>query len=193
MIKLLKYRAALISIMFGLFGGALSKLLDIDEMAGYYTALASLIALVVSLLISFLLKGTWKRAVRNNVKIISIVLFFGLIVTIYMHTKYFIECTFQYKDFDGHKSYYVNGSEYTEQAKKFKRNNPQIQSDDDLIREGFGSPAEKSKVWTPDSIQKNVLKLITSYSLLVIFFVSIISILLEVLTLHYGRSTAKSF
>lgn len=192
MIKLLQYKAALIAVLFGLFGSALSKLLDIDEMASYYTALAGLIALIVNLLVSFLLTGRWSRTLKNNVKIICLLLFTALIITLFIHTKYFLECTFAYKDFDEKQSYYVKGDEYSAVALNFKKEHPYIQSDADLIREGFGSPENKALVWTPESINKNTLSLITSYSLLVIFVVGLISVLLEVLIGHYKKSTTRN-
>lgn len=191
MIKLLKYRAALLTVMFGLFGGAISKLLVIDEMTGYYTALASIIALVVNLLVSFLLKGRWNTRLKNNIKIICFALFIALVGFLYMHTKYFIENTFPYSDFENNVSYHVKGSEYTLAAKKFKAEHQYIESDADLVREGFGSPEEKGKVWTQESIDKNWLRLVLSYSLIVIFFVGLVSVLIEVLISQYGKSTEK--
>jgi hypothetical protein len=193
MIKILHYRAALISALFGLFGSALSKLLVIDEMTWYYTALASLIGFVVNLLVSFLLKGRWNKGMKNYTKLVCLLFFLGLITTVYMHTKYYIECTFPYSGYDDKLTYYVKGTEYTPMAIKFKQENPHIVSDADLIREGFGSPSEKEKVWTEESINNNKLKLITSYSLIVIFFVGIISILIEVLMGHYNKATTKTF
>lgn len=192
MIKLLKYRAALLTVLFGLFGGAISKLLVIDEMAWYYTALASIIALVVNLLVSFLLKGRWNTQVKNYTKITSILLFLALIVTVFLHTKYFIEGTFTYRGYDNEISYYVKGNEYTPVAIEFKKANPYVQSDSDLIREGFGSPDEKYKAWTEESINETKLKLISTYSLIIIFFVGLISILIEVLMGHYGKATGKT-
>lgn len=191
MIKLLQYRAALLAVLFGLFGGAISKLLVIEELTGYYTALASVIALVVNLLVSFMLKGRWSTKLKNNVKKICLFMFIGLVGFLYMHTKYFIEYTFPYADFENNIGYYVKGSEYTRTAKIFKEQHPYIESDGDLVREGFWSPEEKGKVWTQDSIDKNWLRLILSYSLVVIFFVGLISILIEVLVSQYGKSTEK--
>jgi hypothetical protein len=193
MIKLLQYRAALISALFGLFGSALSKLLVIDELTLYYTALSSVLALVVNLLVSFLLKSKWNASMRNYTKLICILCFLGLIATVYIHTRYFMAGTFPYRDYDDKVSYYVKGYEYSYSAKEFKDAHPYIGSDADLIREGFGSPAEKDKVWTVQSIDKTRLRLISSYSLIVIFFVGIISILIEVLVGHYNKATAKTF
>lgn len=192
MIKLLKYRAALLGVLFGLFSNGLSQLFPIDGMTGYYTALASLLALVVNMLVSFLLKGQWNKAMRNRVKITSVVLFFGLIAAVCLHTKFFHDCTFPYEDFDGKVTYYIKGDEYTPLAKEFIRTHPVIQSDEDLIREGFLAPENRDVVWTKDSIKKNTFKLAFSYGLFVLVFVSIVSILTEVLAGRYGKTTTKT-
>lgn len=191
MIILLKYRAIFIGLLFGLFGGALTKLLAIDELAFYYTALASIIAIVVNLMVSFMLKGKWNTHVKYSVKAVCIFLFLALIIALYSHTNYFLRGTFPYRDFEDQVSYYIKGNEYTPIAKKFIEENPYIQSDEDLIREGFGSPDEKDKVWTQASINSNWMKLLTSYSLVIMFFVALVSILLEILISKYGKSTKK--
>lgn len=192
MIKLLQYRAALVSVLFGLFGGAVSNLWVIEEISWLYSGIASITGLSVNLLVSFLLKGKWTRIMKNNTKLACIILFIALVGTLYLQTKYFLERTFAYQDHDNVVTYYVKGTEYTPFAKAFKLANPEIVSDADLIREGFGSPAEKGKVWTPDSINDSWLKLISTYTLFVIFFVSLISILIEVLVGQYGKATSKS-
>lgn len=191
MISLLKYRAALIAVIFGLFGGAISHLLKIEELTFYYTALASIIALVVNLMVSFMLKGKWNTHVKYSLKAVCLFLFAGLILILYTHTRYFLEGTFPYKDFEDQVSYYIKGTEYTPAAKAFKLENPYIHSDEDLIREGFGSPEEKDKVWTQESINSMWMKLITSYCLIVILFVALISVLIEILMTKYGKSTKK--
>lgn len=191
MIILLKYRAIFIGLLFGLFGGALTKLLAIDELAFYYTALASIIAIVVNLMVSFMLKGKWNTHVKYSVKAVCIFLFLALIIALYSHTNYFLRGTFPYRDFEDQVSYYIKGNKYTPIAIKFIEENPYIQSDEDLIREGFGSPDEKDKVWTQASINSNWMKLLTSYSLVIMFFVALVSILLEILISKYGKSTKK--
>ncbi|WP_026968065.1 hypothetical protein [Algoriphagus terrigena] len=191
MISLLKYRAALIAVIFGLFGGAISHLLKIEELTFYYTALASIIALVVNLMVSFLLKGKWNTHTKYSLKAVCLFLFAGLILILYTHTRYFLEGTFPYKNFEGQVSYYIKGTDYTPIAKDFKKENPYIQSDEDLMREGFGSPDEKDKVWTQDSINKVWMKLITSYCLVVILFVALVSVLIEILMTKYGKSTKR--
>ena len=192
MIKFLKSRAALIGVMFGLFGGGLSQLLVVDEMTKYFNALASLLALLISLMVSFLLQGKWNRGLRNKIKAISIALFIGFIAAISFHTMNFTDCTFLYTDFDGNSSYYIKGNIYTTEALKFKKENKHINSDEQLVREGFISPEYKDQVWTPASIQYNKMKLYISYSLVIIFFVSLVSVLLEVLVGHYQKSILKT-
>ncbi|MBD8489938.1 hypothetical protein IFO69_14370 [Echinicola sp. CAU 1574] len=191
MIKLLKYRAALLGVLFGLFGGAISQLLAIEEMTLYYTALASIIGLVVNLMVSFMLKGRWSTKMKNTIKVVCVILFVGLVATLFLHTKFFIEGTFSYSDFEDKVSYYIKGSEYTNVAKKFKEENPYVESDEDLISEGFGSPEERDKVWTQESINRNWMRLLTTYSLIIIFFVALVSILIEVLMGKYGKTTSK--
>ncbi|MDN3687452.1 hypothetical protein [Cyclobacterium jeungdonense] len=192
MIKLLQYRAALVTVMFGLFGGAISNFLVIEEYSWIYFGLASILGLTVNLLVSFLLKSRWSKGIKNNIKMVCIFLFTAMVVNLYMHTKFFLERTFAYRDFNNEVTYYVKGTEYTSLAKAFKLANPQIESDADLIMEGFGSPLEKGKVWTEASIIESWLKLISSYALFIIFFVALISILIEVLMGQYGKTTAKS-
>lgn len=192
MIRLLQYRAALVTVMFGLFGGAISNWLVIEEYSWLYFGIASILGLTVNLLVAFLLKSKWSKGIKNNIKLVCIFLFTALVVNLYMHTKFFLERTFAYKNFDDEVVYYVKGTEYTPLAKAFKLANPEIVSDADLIMEGFGSPLEKGKVWTEASIIESWLKLISSYALFIIFFVGLVSVLIEVLTGQYGKSTAKS-
>ena len=192
MIEFLKSRAALIGALFGLFGGVLSKLLVINEMSSYYSALASLLSLIISLMVSFLLKGKWNRALRNKLKLISLALFTGFIASIYLHTMNFKGSTFPFTDFQGNTQYYIKGDVYKPAALEFRKENVQIDSDGDMIREGFGSPDEKDKAWTQKSIDDNELKLVFSYSLVILFFVSLVSVLIEVLVGHYHKFTLKT-
>lgn len=192
MIKFLQYRAALLTVLFGLFGGALSKLLVIDDFTWLYPAIASLIALTVSLMVSFLLKGRWSKKLKNNIKIACIILFVAFLTTLFLHTKFFIETTFASSDYDGEVTYHVKGNEYTSAAMEFKQSHSYIESDDDLVREGFGLEDGKDKVWTKESIVKNQVKLISTYILTTMFFVALISILIEVLMGQYGKSTRKT-
>ena len=88
MIAILKYRVLLITILFGAFGGALSLLLKIEDLKTYYPSLAILIALTVSLLISFLIKAKWNIRLRNQLKAISVVLFILFLAAAVLHTYY---------------------------------------------------------------------------------------------------------
>lgn len=188
MLVLLKLRVAFITLLFGLFGSALSLLLKIDELKNYYPALAALIALCVSFLISFLLKNKWNISFRNKIKKIAFLLFVLFLISSFIHTYFFINSVFKYKDFSGNISYYVKGSEYTQAAIKCRKEHPNISSDAAMIVNCFESPEEKTEAWTEESINRNTLLLIISYCFVIIFFVGTISLLTEVLASKYSKS-----
>ena len=155
MVTFLKLRVVFITLLFGLFGGALSYLLKIDEMQSYYPSLAALIALCVILMISFLIKAKC------------------------------INSVFKYRDFNGDVSYYVKGRVYTEAAIKCRKDHPKITSDAAMMVACFESPEEKTEAWTEESINNNIFLLITSYCLVIIFFVGTVSLLTEILASKY--------
>ncbi|MRG46625.1 hypothetical protein GFS24_15990 [Chitinophaga sp. SYP-B3965] len=178
----LRARVLVVTLLFTIFGQALTKLLKIDEMAAYYESLAPLLALVISLLISLFIKGRKTKTLARNIKIAAGVMFVCLLVAVGFYTQLFIKSTFKFKGFDSNTvSYYVKGSKdaYSASALEFKKKHPVITSDDDLIREGFGGPEHKSKAWTEDSIQQNLLNLILGYCMVVMLFAGIISLLCE--------------
>lgn len=192
MIKFLQYRAAFLTVLFGLFGGAVSKLLVIDDFTWFFPAVASLIALTVNLLVSFLMKGRWEKKLKNHIKITCVLLFIAFMTSMFFYTKFIIEDTFATLDFDGKVTYHVKGDIYTDAALEFKKKFPYIESDDDLVREGFGLVGGKNKVWKSESIKKNQFKIGFTYILTIMFFVALISILIEVLMGVYGKSTRKT-
>ncbi len=190
--KLLKARVLVITALFGLFGFALPKLLEMDELQSYYNALTPLLALVVSFLISFMLKAKWSIKLRNTLKMISVLVFVLLLGIVFLHTHLYIKDTFRYSDFEGNVgTYYVKGNVYTARAKQFLSEHPEFESDSELVKEGFGGPEGKNLVWTQESINNNILWLITSYSLLVIILVALLSMILEILVLNYSKSNKK--
>ncbi len=190
MVAFLKLRVVFITLLFGLFGGALSYLLKIDELQSYYPALAALIALCVSLLISFLIKGRWTVVFRNKIKKMSAILFSLFLIAAFIHTYLFINSVFKYKDFTGEVSYYVKGSVYTEAALKCKKDHPKITSDAAMMYACFESPEEKTEAWTEESINNNVFMLIVSYCAVILFFVGTVSLLTEILASRYSSKKA---
>ena len=191
MIQLLKYRVLFITLLFGLFGGALSLLLKIDEMQAYYPALASLIALCVSLLISFLIKSRWNTHFRNKLKLVATVLFVFFLIAAALHTSYFLNNTFKYEGFGGKTAYYVKGSVYTPAALKCRKDHPVITSDAAMLELCFEGTGGKGQAWTEQSINNNVLTLIVSYCTVILFFVAVVSLLVEILVLKYDKSNKK--
>lgn len=188
MIVLLKLRVVLITLLFGLFGGALSLLLNVDELHDYYAGLAALIALCVSLLVSFLIKAKWNVAYRNQLKKVSALLFFLFIIAAFMHTYLFINSVFKYKDFDNNISYYVKGTVYTQAALNCRKDHPTISSDAAMMVNCFESPENKGDAWTEESINNNTVLLIISYCMVIMFFVGTVSLLGEILAARYSKS-----
>ena len=189
MVTILKYRVAFITLLFGLFGGALSLLLKVDELQNYYPSLAMLIALSISLLISFLIKAKWNVSFRNTLKKVATILFLLFLVAAFFHTYFLINSVFKYKDFDHNTSLYVKGSELTAAAIKCRKDHPTITSDAAMMTTCFEGPESKADAWTQDSINNNIMKLIISYCMVILFFVSTISLLAEVLSSKYTKTT----
>ena len=188
MISILKYRVIFITLLFAIFGQALTRLLEVDEMKAYYQSLAPLLALAVSLLLAFIIKGKWTQKTRNILKIAASVLFGFLLIGVFMYTRLFLKATFQFRDVKGNVAYYVKGDSksYTQPALEFKKNNPNISSDSEMIRMGFEGPHNKRYAWTEDSISDNILWLITGYCLVVLLFAGLVSLLTEILSLRYS-------
>lgn len=194
MASLLKFRVAFITLFFGIFGSALTLLLQIDEMESYYRALAPLLALVISLFISFMIKMRWNTKTRNKLKIIVSVLLTLLLLSVFFYTRLFLKATFPFRDANDNLAYYVKGDKnsYTQLALDFKKNNPAITSDSELIRNGFEGPHNKRFAWTEESISNNILLLIAGYCIVIILFTGIVSLLSEILVLKYPKSTKRS-
>lgn len=193
MVSFLKYRVVFITLLFSLFGGALSLLLKIDEMQTYYPALAALIALSVSLLVSLLTKGKWTTSFRKKIKVAATVLFLLFLATIAFHTYYFINNTFKFVNFGGKVAYHVKGSTYTDAALRCRADHPsEITSDAKMLELCFEGLPGKTDAWPEDSIKQNVFKLIASYSVVILFFVATISLLTEVLASKYTRHKQRT-
>jgi amino acid transporter len=194
MASLLKFRVVFITLLFGIFGSALTLLLQIDEMESYYRSLAPLLALVISLFISFMIKMKWNIKTRNKLKIIVSVILLMLLISIFFYTRLFLKATFPFRDINDKVAYYVKGNKdsYTQVALDFKAKNPSITSDAELIRNGFEGPHNKRFAWTEESISNNILNLIAGYCIVIILFTGIISLLSEILVLKYPKSTKKT-
>ena len=190
MIKLIKYRIAIITLLFGVFGKALSSILGIQDLQVQYIGIACLIAFIINLLTSFLLKRTWKKKVRSVLQIISLLLFLMLIISIAFHIYYFQEHTFAYYGFKDEKSLYIKGDEYTRLGDSLKAAHPYAQ-DGDLLKCCLGGPQGASTLWVPSTITMNTLILLASYGCIIIFFSFLVSMLVEILSLKYPVTSMK--
>jgi len=192
MLKLLKSRVVLVTALFAAFGGALSKLLKIDEMEGYYVALTSLIALLTTLLISFLLKGVWSKKRKKTLQIILSITSVLFIISALYHTNVFLTKTISYHHpKDRPASYLVKGKNYSVEGVRRKALYPDY-NDDEILYQALGGPTGKTHLWDQSDINANTFALITSYVLLVIFFSGSTFALLEILSSQYAKSTARN-
>lgn len=189
MITLLKYRVLLVTFLFGAFGGALSLLLKIEDLKTYYPSLAVLIALTVSLLISFLIKARWETGFRNKLKVAATLLFVLFLVSAFVHTYLIINRTIEVREFDT-MSRYVTG-DYSAAGLAYIKAHP-TQTDKEALYNEFGGAEGVPIYWTPTSINNNILLLIITYCAVVLFFVACISLLAEILSGKYGKRGKKA-
>lgn len=190
MVTIIKYRILLITVLFGAFGGALSLLLKIEDLKSYYPSLAILIAFSVSLLISFLIKAKWSTHLRNQLKVIVAIVFFLFLATAFLHTYYIIGKTFEYRNFD-EVDRYVKG-DYSAAALTYKKKHPDL-TDEEALYDDFGGVSGISIYWTPQSVNKNILILIISYCMVILFFVACVSLLTEILAGRYSKSSKRIY
>lgn len=196
MVKLLKYRAYFITVVFGLFGMGLSTLLRIDELKFLYTSIALLISLVISLMVSFFLKLKRNTKTKNRLKLISLVLFLFLLTVFFLFIQAYNTRTFSYHDNEASTlTYYVKGKTLQPMSKQYSQlyldQKKEYISDEKLVAK-FGGPLKADQVWTSDSIKSNRMYLIVTYIIVVLFFVSLVCMLTEILVLWYPKSTARS-
>jgi hypothetical protein len=187
--KVLIKRAAYITLLFGLFGGALTLLLKIEVMQAYYPALASLIGLLVSLLVSFVIIGKRGTKIRNRFKIAAILLFMLFILCALLHTNLIITRTFEYNEFD-ETNRYVKG-DYSERGLVEKKKYPML-TDEQLLYKKMGGVDGIEILYAKASVDQNIFLLIISYCGVVIFFVAAITFLTEVLAEVEGRKKRKT-
>ncbi len=185
---LLKSRVAQVTLLFGVFGGALGKLLKIDEMEGYYMGLTSLVALVISLLISFLLKGRWSLKTKRTLQVVLAVASVLFIAAALFHTYVFLNKTYPYRTPGGQSAVYlVKGEKLSLEGMALKKKYVN-QTENEILFYHLGGPNQKAHLWEQAEINTNTFLLIASYVLLVVFFSATTFALLEILAIKYGGS-----
>lgn len=177
-LDVLNNRVTYITIIFGLFGGALSFLLKIEDMKTYYPALASLIALVVSLLVSLLIKGKRDRKSRKRLNVWALILFILFLGFAALHTNYVITKTFEYQEFD-EANRYIKGN-YSQTALELKKKYSHL-SDSQILYQKMSGVDSIKQFWTPESVDMNVFILIATYCGVVLCFVAVITLVTELL------------
>jgi hypothetical protein len=177
-LEILNNRVTYITLIFGAFGGALSLLLKIEELKTYYPSLSILIALLVSLLVSLLIKGKRGPKVRNRFKIAALVLFVLFLICAIQHTRYIINKSFEYHEFD-ETNRYVKGI-YSDSGLATKKRYPSL-NDEQILYQKMGGADGIKIFWTPVSVDNNIFLLVVSYCGIVLFFVASITFFLELL------------
>lgn len=177
-IQILNNRVTYITLLFAAFGGALSFLLKIEDMKTYYPALASLIALVISLLVSLLIQGKKDRKRMQRIKLSAVILFILFLGFAAVHTKYVITKTFEYHEFDA-LNRYVKGN-YSDTALALQKRFPQL-TDEQILYQKMSGVDSIKHYWTSESVDSNIFMLIVTYCLLVLCFVASVTLMTEVL------------
>jgi hypothetical protein len=185
MTAILTKRVAFITLIFGAFGGALTLLLKIQEMQSYYPALGALIALLTSLLVSFLIIGKRNSKVMRQFKIAAALLFACFLACAVLHTRKVINHTFEYVEFD-ETNRYVKGN-YSDSGLAIKKRYPTL-NDEEILRQKMGGVDAIKIYWDASSVDNNVFLLILTYCGIVLFFVAAVTFLTEVLS---ERKTPK--
>ena len=143
-IKFINGQAVIVTLIFGLFGGALTKFLGIAELSLRYMSIASLLGLVLILLINLLLKVSKKASVKLILKLIAILLFVGLIISFFRFDRIFGDATFEYTDIDSVKSNFIKGTDKglqrsaSEFLVRFVNDNGRIPPDQELLDNAGG-------------------------------------------------------
>jgi hypothetical protein len=190
MLQLIKYRLAVVTLLFAAFGGALATIIGIDELRLQYVGLACLITFVINLLVSFLLKQKWEKRYKQRLQVISFAIFVLLITAIAFHVYFFQSNTFRYIGFNKQESYHVKGESFTYLGDSLSRSHPTMEPAE-ILSKYLGGPQQASSLWKQETITSNVLILLASYGSIVICFSFLVSILVETLALKFPKTALK--
>lgn len=176
----LRYRVLLITAFFLLFGLGASLLAKASELKLSYLLLSPLLALAVSSLLLFLLRGKLGRRLSPVLRPVAFVNFALLLLALIFYVSLFNRSTFKFLHGDGSITNHIKGDKacYSDAAKDCQKENPGI-SDDDMIALCFTNPANKTWVWSEDCIKKNLVWLIAVYAVVVILVSAFFSFLAE--------------
>lgn len=197
----LKYRIAFITILFTAFGGILSTIMNIDSIPNWsYAAIASLISLVLSLYISFLLKEPWTKKIKTRVRRISTMLLVAFVISCFVFIWLFrFQLTFEVNEYDAAHSFadttsgiayskpvrYVKGVYYTKDVRDTIKKDPDLARDPAALLKAAGGSKYIDFVWDKRSRDLAQFYLLLSYTVFVLLFVANVSLLCEVLTTKY--------
>ena len=162
-----------IGVLFAAFGGFLVGIAPPQAAdARFAVGISSFLALIILFIISALSKRKYKKWWLISGGILFIVILFAA----YYYKTNHDALTFEYPP-GSTKVEHIAGTELTQDAKEYKKENPGI-SNSQLLAD-FGGLPNKTMVWQEDSISTARTRLIGSYVLLVLAIAAAIFALIE--------------
>lgn len=181
---MLKYRTLLIVAFFILLSYLITVVLGFHMLRFQYIIIATLTSLIISLLVSSLLKNKVQRRTKSSMQVFCISILILFISTVAFHIYYFQLHTFIYSGFSGKSAYYIKGNEFTSLGNSLKIAHPNM-AEADILKKLLGGPGQASRLWMENSIISARLKILFSYTASILFLSLFISLLLELLALKY--------
>jgi hypothetical protein len=144
-----------VTLLFGAFGGALTKLAPPDrDVPDLSVGIASLLSLALLLTIGAM-ANAWTPAAQTWFRrVLAAVVAIGCAVAIVVGSRYLDDRHQLVKGSprEDPEVYYVAGTEHTTAADSEQRKNPAL-TDDDLVMK-YGGPTKLTRIWTEESIQR---------------------------------------
>ncbi|MEO8416977.1 MAG: toll/interleukin-1 receptor domain-containing protein [Ginsengibacter sp.] len=182
--KILRYRTMLTVVVFTLLVAAVTGIFGIRSLRIQYIALSGSTLLVTSMLVLSLLKSKLRYKIKSRLQLISILLFVLFVGALAFHIYYFQSNTFLYTGFGGKAAYYIKGNNFMPLGDSLRTAHPYM-TEADLLKKFLGGPGHANSLWVPASIISAKVKIIYSYTIVIIFFSLFISVLVELLAIKY--------
>lgn len=180
--KFLSQRLDLTGIITSLIGGvAIDQFMRLENYRSYYV-FAPVLTLIISLIISFFLKGKFTEVIKKQLKIFSVICFVGLAVSCYLFFSSYTDNSFSYHQPDGTTKQYLKGTELTKDAADYRSTG--YFTDEELVKD-FEGPANIEAVWEVKTINNNKKIIFVEYFFFILFASVLIYTMLEILTTKY--------
>ncbi|MEP6584973.1 MAG: toll/interleukin-1 receptor domain-containing protein [Ginsengibacter sp.] len=186
--KILRYRTFFMIVISTLLVAVVTGIFGIHALRFQYIAIAALSLFVTSMLVLSLLKSKMQYRLRSRLQLICISFFTVFIAALAFHIYYSQSNTFPYTGFGGKAAYYIKGNGFTHLGDSLMKAH-RYMAETDILRKLLGGPGGASRLWIPASIISAKIKILFSYTAVMIFFGLFISILTELLATKYKPAT----